>query len=68
MFNDESVINFIGLSNDISNKSFENKSDVLLEVIYIDDNSDKSVLLLLLHIENPWLIIRNELSDSLFYK
>ena len=57
VFNDESVINFIGLYNDISNKSFKNKSDELLEVIYIDDIFDKSVLLLLLHISNPLLVI-----------
>lgn len=51
MFNDELVINTIGCYNCISNKSFENKLWLLLEVMYIDDNYDISVLLL--HIENP---------------
>lgn len=43
------------LSNFISNKLFKNKSDELLEVMYIDDIFDKSVPLL--HIENPLLDI-----------
>lgn len=51
MFNYELVINTIGCYNDISNKSFENKLELLLEVIYIDDNYD--IFVPLLHIENP---------------